>query len=252
MELYLNNFDPRIFDNTAFSQNDNKFVNPHSFQKRLFISNNPTFIYLEKNASATLVCPKFPASHIPIIWHRLVKGKCNPIFSGPMYSIEFPNYHHSGLIKCSFISSKRKYEHTFILSFQNKNAVTLQPTAKMYTTKSMHPETTSLPTPVQTNTQVQTTIQQPTTFRTTTTLASTTTTLASTIVTPTMLISQQTSTAFSASPPLLTPLGQNENDIMGNVEHSIKKKILFLDIKLQRHLLDFLMSPLGTKLSKLI
>ena len=67
LKLYLNDFDPRIFDNTAFSQNDNKFVNPQSLQKRLFISNNPTFVYLEKNASATLLCPKF--SSTPYSYH---------------------------------------------------------------------------------------------------------------------------------------------------------------------------------------
>ena len=37
---------------------------------------------------------------------------------------------------------------------------------------------------------------------------------------------------------------------MKNVEHSIREKILFLDIKLQRKLLDFLISPSGTKLTK--
>ena len=67
LKLYLNDFDPRIFYNTAFSQNDNKFVNPQSLQKRLFISNNPTFIYLEKNASATLLCPTF--SSTPYSYH---------------------------------------------------------------------------------------------------------------------------------------------------------------------------------------
>ena len=208
-------------------------------QRRLFISNNPTFVYLERGASTTFLFPKFPAPHIPIIWHRLVKGKYNLIFSGTSYSIEFPTHHDAGLIKCSFISGKRKYEHTFILSYQNKNAVTLQPTSKIYTTTKMHPESTSLPTPIQTtfNTQVHTTIQHPTTFPTPTTLASTP---MRTIVTPTMSISQQTSTAFSTSPPLSTPLGQNENEIMKNVEHSIQKKIMSLDIKLQPHLLDLL------------
>ena len=54
--MYLNEFDPSIF-NTAFYLDDNKFVNPHSLQKRLFIRNNPTFVCLEKNASATFLYP---------------------------------------------------------------------------------------------------------------------------------------------------------------------------------------------------
>ena len=130
LNKYLTQFDPSVFS-TAFYLNINKFVNPKSLQKGLFISSNPTFVYLQNNASAHFLCPKCPAPHIPIIWHRPVKGQFNPIFTGPEYTIEFPNYYHSGLIKCSFISSNRKYEHTFILSFQNRLAHTLRPTAKM-------------------------------------------------------------------------------------------------------------------------
>ena len=161
------------------------FVNPKNLQKRLFISSNPTFVYLQNNASAHFLCPKCPAPHIPIIWHRPVKGQFNPIFTGPEYTIEFPNYYHSGLIKCSFISSNRKYEHTFILSFQNRLAHTLRPTAKMYTTKSIHPAPTLLP--VQTNTIFQTTL------RSTTEISTPHKTVASTVPQP-VIISQQTST----------------------------------------------------------
>ena len=39
-------------------------------------------------------------------------------------------------------------------------------------------------------------------------------------------------------------------EIIRNVEHSIQKKIMFIEKKLQRDLNDILVSPLGTKLSQ--
>ena len=74
---------------------------------------------------------------------------------------------------------------------------------------------------------------------------STSHTTASTVTQP-AIVSQQPSTLS----PVIIPGGQNENLILKNVENSVRGKILFLDIKLQRKLLDFLMSPTGTKLTK--
>ena len=92
---------------------------------------------------------------------------------------------------------------------------------------------------------VQTTTISYSTFRSTTEISTPHTTVASTVTQP-VKINQQTST----SSPILIPNGQNENLIMKNIENSIRGKILFLDIKLQRKLLDFLMSLSGTELTK--
>ena len=129
-----------------------------------------------------------------------------------------------------------------LLSFHIKTKMQLLfcPTSFMYTTTQMHPVSTSLTTPD------HTTSQQPTTLQTPITPASTT---MRTINTPTLSVTKHTSSTFPTSPPSTTR-AQTENEIMKNAEHSIQKKIMFIDIKLQRNFIDFLMSPLGTKLSQ--
>ena len=108
----------------------------------------------------------------------------------------------------------------------------------MYTTTQIQPVSTSFSTPT------HTTAQHPTTLQTLSTHASTT---IRTTTTPTLSVTKHTSSTFSTSPP--TP-AQTEIEIMRNVEHSIQKKIMFTDMKIQRDLINFLMSPLGTKLSQ--
>ena len=68
-----------VFNHTIISHpNDNKFVSPKSLQKRIFISNHPTFIYLQKGHSATFLCPKLPPPFLPVTWHKLIKGRYLP------------------------------------------------------------------------------------------------------------------------------------------------------------------------------
>ena len=133
-------------------------------QRRIFISNKPTFIYLQKGHSVTLLCPKLPPPFLPVTWDKLVKGRYSPIFSGPSFTLEFPSHHDTGLVKCSFISNRKKYEHTFILAYHNIDAVTLRPTAFTFTntrTQIMSTSpTTSTHTTVQHTTTVQTTTKQ--------------------------------------------------------------------------------------------
>ena len=132
LEDYLEKFNPNIF-RTIYLDN-NKFVNPHQHQKRLFINSNPTFIYLQHNVPANFICPRYPQPHIPVIWSMLIKGRYNPVYTGKSYVIEFPNHYHTGLLRCSFVTGKNRYEHTFILSFQNHEAETIKPTAKLFPT----------------------------------------------------------------------------------------------------------------------
>ena len=103
--LYLKKFNPNIF--RTIYLDDNKFVNPHQHQKRLFISSNPTFRYLQHNVPANFLCPRYPQPHIPVIWSMLVKGRYNPVYTGLNYVIEFPNHYHTGLLRCSFVSGKK-------------------------------------------------------------------------------------------------------------------------------------------------
>ena len=128
LDDYLEKFNPNVFN--AIYLDENRFVNPRNHQKRLYINSNPTFRYLELNVPAHLLCPRYPAPHIPVIWSKLVKGQYNAIFTGLDYVIEFPNHFHSGLLKCSFVDGRKKYEHTFILSFQNRQAETFGPQQK--------------------------------------------------------------------------------------------------------------------------
>ena len=60
LHFYLYNFGNPLghhgFNNTINSHSDdNKIVSPNSLQKRIFISNKPTFIYLRNGHSATFV-----------------------------------------------------------------------------------------------------------------------------------------------------------------------------------------------------
>ena len=64
----------------------------------------------------------------------LNKGRYNPVYTGKSYVIEFPNHYHTGLLRCSFVTGKKRYLHTFILSFQNHEAETIKPTAKLFPT----------------------------------------------------------------------------------------------------------------------
>ena len=139
-----------------------------------------------------------------------------------------------------FPSDRKKYEHTFIISYQNKDAVTLQPTSFTYTNTRTQPMSTSSTASTHTTIQHTTTIQTPTTPATTT---------IRTIATHTLSITKHTSSAFSTTPPSTTS-ANTENEILKNVKHSIQKKISFTDMKIQHDLIDFLMSPSGTKLSR--
>jgi hypothetical protein len=50
--------------------------------------------------------------------------------------------------------------------------------------------------------------------------------------------------------PAAIPEGQSERLILKNVENSVRGKILFLDLELQKKVLDFLLSPTETELTK--
>ena len=113
LDDYLEKFNPNVFN--AIYLDDNRFVNPRNHQKRLYINSNPTFRYLEKNVPAHFLCPRYPAPHIPVILSKLVKGQYNAIFTVLDYVLEFPNHFDTGLLKCSFVNGRKKYEHTFIL-----------------------------------------------------------------------------------------------------------------------------------------
>ena len=79
---HLKKFDPNIFRTIYLPCN--KLVNTNQHQKRIRINSNPTFVYLQEKVSATLICPRYPKKHIPVIWAVLVKGRD--------YTIEFPNH----------------------------------------------------------------------------------------------------------------------------------------------------------------
>ena len=64
---------------------------------------------------------------------------------------------------------------------------------------------------------------------------------------PTTTIQQMSSTLS----PAIVPQGQSESLILKQAENSVRGKILFLDIQLQRKLLDFLVSPTGTEVTQL-
>ena len=69
LHFYLYNFgnpsSHNIFNNTInFQSDDNKIISPNNLQKRIFISNKPTFIYLQKGHSVTILCPKLPPPFI--------------------------------------------------------------------------------------------------------------------------------------------------------------------------------------------
>ena len=246
LEDYLEKFNPNIF--RTIYLDDNKFVNPHQHQKRLFINSNPTFIYLQHNVPANFICPRYPQPHIPVIWSMLIKGRYNPVYTGKSYVIEFPNHYHTGLLRCSFVTGKKRYEHTFILSFQNHEAETIKPTAKLFptTVSTFQTSSTNLTTTATTSfgptTLIPTTTFTPKTTKRYTEQLSTTTTMS-----PTTTVQQMSSTLS----PAIVPQGQSETLILKQVENSVRGKILFLDIQLQRKLLDFLVSPSGTKLTQL-
>ena len=71
-------------------------------------------------------------------------------------------------------------------------------------------------------------------------------TTASTI-THTAVVSHRSTTLS----PAVIPEGQSERLILKNMENSVRGKILFLDLELQQKLLDFLLSPTGSELTKL-
>ena len=257
LEDYLKKFNSNIF--RTIYLHGNKFVNPHQHQKRIFINSNPTFIYLHENVPANLICPRYPQPHVPVIWAVLVEGKYNPVYTGRNYVIEFPNHYNSGLLWCSFVTGKNRYEHTFILSFQNHEAETLQPTALLFPTTSSIFQTYSnasattlfgpttlipiVPTTFATNPTKTHTTLAPTPKHTERYIEK----LSTTTLSPTTT-EQQISSTLS---PAIVPQGQSESFILKQVENSVRGKILLLDIQFQRKLLNFLLSPSGAELSKM-